>query len=123
MNEIYWLTRLDDVKMLIGFIIAFAVIAIVIGFGTIGFNFDRYYDDEKLKYDMGKKITIISSIILFVFSIGTCFIPNTNEVYMIYGLGGTIDYIKSNEAAKQLPDKCIIALDKYLENVANEQNH
>lgn len=123
MNEIYWLTRLDDVKMLIGFIIAFAVTAIVIGVGTIGFNFDRYYDDEKLKYDMGKKITIISSIILFVFSIGTCFIPNTNEAYMIYGLGGTIDYIKSNEAAKQLPDKCIIALDKYLENVANEQNH
>ena len=39
---------------------------------------------------------------------------------MIYGLGGTLDYIKSNEVAKQLPDKCIIALDKYLEEVDNE---
>lgn len=121
MNEIYWLTRLDDVKLLIGFTIAFAVTVLIFGIGTMGFNFDRDYNDEKLRYRMGKKITIISSIIVFVLSIGTCFIPNTNEAYMIYGLGGTIDYIKSNEAAKQLPDKCIIALDKYLEDVANEQ--
>jgi hypothetical protein len=118
MNEIYWLTRLDDVKTLIGFIIAFTAIALISGIGAMIFNFDRYHDDEKLIYNTAKKITILSSIILFVFSIGTCFIPNTNEAYMIYGLGGTIDYIKSNEVAKQLPDKCIIALDKYLEEEA-----
>lgn len=120
MNEIYWLTRLDDVKVLIGFIIAFAVTALIFGIGAMIFNFDRYHDDEKHMYNTGKKITIISSIIVFVLSIGTCFIPNTNEAYMIYGLGGTIDYIKSNEVAKKLPDKCIIALDKYLEEVDNE---
>lgn len=120
MNEIYWLTRLDDVKLLIGFTIAFAVTALIFGVGTMGFNIDRYYDDEKLRYRTGKKITIISSIIVFVLSIGTCFIPNTNEAYMIYGLGGTIDYIKSNDAAKQLPDKCIIALDKYLTEINDE---
>jgi hypothetical protein len=122
MNEIYWLTRLDDLKTLIGFIIAFGVIALVFSIGAMIFNFDRYYDDEKLIYNTAKKLTIISSIIVFVLSIGTCFIPNTKEAYMIYGLGGTIDYIKSNEVAKQLPDKCIIALDKYLEDVTNKQN-
>jgi hypothetical protein len=120
MNEIYWLTRLDDVKVLFGFIIAFTAIVLIFGGGAMIFNFDRYHDDEKRIYSAGKKITIISSIILFVFSIGTCFIPDTNEAYMIYGLGGTIDYIKSNEVAKQLPDKCIIALDKYLEGANNE---
>ena len=36
---------------------------------------------------------------------------------MIYGIGGTIDYIKSNETAKQLPDKCIKALDKLVDNL------
>ena len=120
MNEIYWLTRLDDVKLLIGFVIGFTVVALVMGLGAMMFNFDGHYDDDKRMYNTGKKITIISSIILFVFSIGTCFIPNTNEAYMIYGLGGTIDYIKSNEVAKQLPDKCIIALDKYLEEANKE---
>ena len=120
MNEIYWLTRLDDVKTLVGFIIAFAVFALIFAIGTTLANFDRHYDDEKLKYRMGKKIAIICSIVVFVFSIGTCFIPTTGEAYMIYGLGGTIDYVKSNEVAKQLPDKCIIALDKYLEEELNK---
>lgn len=119
MNEIYWLTRLDDVKVLLGFIIAFTAIALIFSIGAMIFNFDRYHDDEKRIYNAAKKLTIISSIIVFVFSIGTCFIPNTKEACIIYGVGGTIDYIKSNEVAKQLPDKCIMALNKYLEETIN----
>ena len=41
---------------------------------------------------------------------------------MIYGIGGTIDYVKSNETAKQLPDKYIKALDKLAENLTKEEN-
>jgi hypothetical protein len=74
MNEIYWLTRLDDVKVLIGFIIAFTAIALIFSIGIMIFNFDRYHDDEKRIYNAAKKITIISPIIVLVFSIGTCFI-------------------------------------------------
>ena len=35
-----------------------------------------------------------------------------NDALLIYGVGCTIDYIKSNDKAKQLSDKCIKALDK-----------
>lgn len=49
------------------------------------------------------------------------FIPTTNEALLIYGVGGTIDYIKSNSTAKQLPDKCVKALDKYLDNLTKEE--
>ena len=59
-------------------------------------------------------VTIIVCLINF-------FIPTTNETLMIYGIGGTIDYIKSNDTAKQLPDKCIKALDKWADNI-NEEN-
>lgn len=121
MNEIYWLTRLDDVKTLIGFIIGFSIVALIFGVGNMIYNFDRYYDDEKIKYHMGKKVTIISLIITFVFSISTCFIPNTKEAYQIIGIGKTIEYLKENETAKQLPDKCIQALDKYLTEI-NDRN-
>lgn len=114
MNEIYWLTRLDDVKVLIGFIIAFAVIGLVFGISIMMYNIDRDYANEKREFKLGKQIAIIASIIAFVFAIGTCFIPSTKDAYMIYGIGGTIDYVKSNETAKQLPDKCLQALDKYL---------
>ena len=50
------------------------------------------------------------------------FIPTTNEALMIYGVGNTIDYVKSNETAKQLPDKYIKALDKWIENLTKEEN-
>lgn len=36
---------------------------------------------------------------------------------MIYRVGGTIDYIKENPTAKQLPDKCFKIIDKW----TNEQ--
>ena len=42
---------------------------------------------------------------------------------MIYGIGGTIDYIKSNDTAKQIPDKCINALDKFIDEYVNEDNN
>lgn len=50
------------------------------------------------------------------------FIPTTNQALLIYGVGGTIDYIKSNNTAKQLPDKYVKALDKYLDNLIKEEN-
>lgn len=34
---------------------------------------------------------------------------------MIYGVGSTIDYIKENPTAKQLPDKCVKILDKWVD--------
>ncbi len=44
------------------------------------------------------------------------FYPNTErDIMLIYGIGGTVDYIKQNETAKQLPDKVIMAIDKYLD--------
>lgn len=61
-------------------------------------------------------VTIIACLINF-------FITATNEALMVYGIGGTIDYIKSNKTAKQLPDKCVKALDKYLENLTKEENY
>ena len=34
---------------------------------------------------------------------------------MIYGVGSTIDYIKENPTAKQLPDKWVKILDKWVD--------
>lgn len=41
---------------------------------------------------------------------------------VIEWIGGTIDYIKSNDTAKQLPDKYIKVLDKWAENLTKEEN-
>lgn len=61
------------------------------------------------------------AIVFFVSIFMNLFIPTTNEALLIYGVGGTIDYIKSNDTAKQLPDKCIKALGKWVENLNEEK--
>ena len=48
--------------------------------------------------------------------IGWVFVPKTNEALLIYGVGTTIDYVDNNETIKQLPDKAVQALDKYLDS-------
>ena len=50
------------------------------------------------------------------------FIPTTKEALVIYGVGGTVDYLKANPTAKKLPDKCINALDKWVDSFSTEKN-
>lgn len=57
----------------------------------------------------------------FLLLIAQAFVPTTKQALIIYGVGGTIDYVKSCNKAKQLPDKAIIALDKYLESINEEE--
>ena len=130
MNEVYWITRLDTIC---NFLTAVAVVCFVISIVTDAFamcnKFEaddyeeggKYYKCYMQKFKMFSNyfkrfifVAIIACLINF-------FIPTTNEALMIYGVGGTIDYIKSNDTAKQLPDKCIKALDKWADNI-NEEN-
>lgn len=49
-------------------------------------------------------------------------IPSKKELYLIYGVGSTIEYLKSNPNAKELPDKCIKALERWADSVNEENN-
>ena len=129
MNEIYWITRLDTIcKFLSAVAVVCFIISTVTGifamynrfeaddYAECGKYYDCYIQRFKMFLNYFKRfifVTIIACLINF-------FIPTTNEALMIYGVGGTIDYIKSNETAKQLPDKCIKALDKWADNINDE---
>ena len=130
MNEVYWITRLDAIC---NFLTAVAVVSFLISatmaifamcnkfeandYEEGGKYYNYYIQRFKMFLSYFKRfifVTIIAGLINF-------FIPTTNEALMIYGIGGTIDYVKSNETAKQLPDKYIKALDKYLDNINKEE--
>ena len=131
MNEIYWITRLDVICGFLTFIAVFSVIATVVLFFT-GLikrsDADIYNEGSQTweqyieKYKMYLYFAKRCAIIFFVSVSINFFIPTTNEALLIYGVGGTIDYIKSNDTAKQLPDKCVKSLDKYLDNLTKEEN-
>ena len=118
MTEIYWITRLDSLSCFFGII---AIITGLIGIIILGICIILYVQNELEKVPLKKiwmgliSTCIISSFILI-------FIPSTKDMYMIYGVGSTIDYLKENETAKQLPDKCIKYLDKWVdENLKEEE--
>lgn len=81
-----------------------------------------YEDEEHGVIKRVKMWTKIMSISLVVFALGAIFVPTTSDALLIYGVGGTIDYIKSNKTAQKLPDKCIKALDKYLDEQNSKTN-
>lgn len=123
MNELYWITRLNAIIDCLELIIVIAILAGA--FGAAAYFIMRnetYMDEDKKRIDKGfikaLKIYIPTLIIAVLLRI---FIPTTNEALVIFGIGGTIDYIQQNDTAKQLPDKVINALDAYLDNI-NKKN-
>ena len=134
MSEIYWITRLDSINtislicVIVGVIIS--GIAAVIYYAANG---QRIYDDShgyesSARENEGyantcKGILIWSVPVSIIFSLLMIFIPTTKQGFLIYGLGGTVDYIKQNPTARQLPDKCIKALDKWVESWSIEKKN
>ena len=112
----YWITRLDGV--LVAICVPMAILLFIATLSAI-FYFDVKYasDDERKGY---RKRAVICGSIGLLLLIVQVFIPTTNQALIIYGVGGTIDYVKNSDKAKQLPDKAIIALDKYLESINEE---
>ena len=109
MNEIYWITRVDAVKSMLWAFVAISGCCLIIYY----MFHDEDTDIPKMTKSVIKRIFCFFLCVVFM----QVFIPSKNDMLLIYGLGGTIDYIKGNEKAKQLPDKCIDALEQYVESI------
>lgn len=79
-------------------------------------------DSEPDKYF--QRVTKFVFPIVFIVSLCSyIIIPDTKTLYVIYGVGGTLDYLKENKTSKQIPEKAILVLDKYLnEQLGNNNN-
>jgi len=131
MNEIYWITRLDSINALVlTLMIVSIIVSVIVTLIYYGCNGQRIYDEaynrssESNEYrgymNTCKNILKYSVPTAILSSILTVFVPTTKQAMLIYGVGGTIDYIKSNPTARQIPDKCIQALDKWVDTLITE---
>lgn len=110
MEEIYWITRLDGIhSALVVFLCISGIITVV---SIIGYIIEKCSDEDE-GFDKILKYAAPSSLILTLLLI---FIPTTKEILMIYGVGGTLDYVQSNEKIQQLPDKVVDAIDLFIED-------
>jgi hypothetical protein len=121
MSEIYWITRIGVFHNICEVIMSVSIILIVILLiiKLINSSFD---DVEEKTIKIISKAFISSIVILIISGILYCFTPTSKEMLLIYGLGSTVDYIQNNDKAKQLPDKAVDALNRYLDTVAKEEN-
>lgn len=116
MTEIYWLQVIGNLGCLSNWALVVTIIALITL--TIGYcAFEVYDDDDRAKQAAIVKWLRRSAVGIAISVVGVVFIPNDRELMAIYGIGGTIDYIKSNDKAKELPDKVVDALTKYLETI------
>lgn len=110
----FYLIAIAGNLSIIACILFFVSLIVLIGFTVAYYNYSyNGYNEEKKKTMLSIiKKTFICFILSCIFAI---FVPSYTQMLQIYGIGGTIDYIKSNETAKQIPDKCIKALDLFIE--------
>ena len=114
-SHMYWITRLSSIYD--AFLFVFIIAAIVAGFTGIIILLIGDDKDDNVCFKRVKKYFITAVVAVVLSGIGLVFIPKTNEALLIYGVGTTIDYVDSNETIKQLPDKAVQALDKYLDSL------
>ena len=122
MAEIYWLTRLASIKtMAIILLIVSVIVGISAAIWYINTSEDFMEEERNVLMKLIKtwKSTFVCSLLFGI--LGTIFIPTQREILLIYGLGSTIDFVKSNDKAKQLPDKAVDALTRYLDEIANDK--
>lgn len=118
MSEIYWISRLDYINSL------FIALSVIFGSITVVGFFTHLMceDGDKGTDKLVLKRFYQRALLFFIPSILTVvFIPTSKEAYMIWGVGGTIDYIKSNETIQKLPDKTVQCLDKFIDEYLQEE--
>jgi hypothetical protein len=116
MNELYWLTRLEYIQNFLVIVMSASGIAMFVSFML--WTMAEYTEEirKTLSWLRWAFATLVISSLIFVF------VPSTKEALLIWGVGSTIDYIQENETAKQLPDKCINALNDWVESLSDPKN-
>ena len=118
MNTLYWLTVLGKLGDLFpAIMIITSILLIIIGIGSLIFHVENEENAPLLT-----KATLFCFFTLVTLGLISLFVPTKKELYIIYGVGSAVDYIKDNPDAKQLPTKCIETIDKWAESLSDNNN-
>lgn len=121
---VYLLLILDKVSMLACACVVFSAIAFFIAliFHIVascedGNNINDFSVNQK---NTIKKIKTIALRVLIPAAIVLTFVPNSKQVAIIFTAGGAIEYVQGSEKIKELPDKAVECLDKFVSEYLDE---
>lgn len=123
MSTLYWITVLGNLCTL-SFWALVILIVVIISLGTYALVTvaDAYADEEdkakaRICCKRVGKLALCSIIPILIL----VFVPSTNQLYTIYGVGTVIDYTKGSKEVQKLPDNAVKALNVWLENVNKDK--
>ena len=120
MKELYWIGRLDVIyHVSIVFFIIFLVMS-VIAFLFWNACRDSKFESTRNDAQAGYRVLKVSLPIACISFLLWIFTPSAQESYMIYGIGGTVDWVRNDSVASNLPHKAVEALDVWLDNAKLE---
>lgn len=127
MSDLYWISVIGNIGETICAILFICVVLFlgvglwtVLEYGDHPFMSDKEKEEKQQARAGAKRFLKKTAIVGVIFAVVSIFFPSTKQLYAIYGIGEAIDYVKSNEKARQLPDKVVVALDKWLEEDKEE---
>lgn len=112
MWELYLISRCDAI------LTAFVIVAVVAIFVLAVSGIDYASNG---KGELNSRCFKYCPIILSIFGTLAILTPSKEDALLIFGLGSTIEYIQSNEKAQELPDKCVEALDAWLDSLKDKE--
>ena len=123
MSELYWIMVLDNlcfvasITMIVSGLISAGswVISVICWSEADGEADDD--DSDWRSYRKAKNVASKSFTACIIATAISMFTPSKEQMYMIVGVGTAIDYVQQNEKAKQLPDKCIDALSRWVDSL------
>lgn len=118
MNELYWISVIGKLNTVFWVGVgASLTILFVASFVLFIDGPDSEYEYRKRMLKTCKRCTIIA-LICALCAIAT---PSTKELYLIYGAGTIVDYCKGDSKVKEIPDKAIDALNRYLNSIKEHE--
>ena len=123
MWEVYLISRLDVIVTASWIIFGVLIVAFLIFIGIYiamdGEDMDKY-EQTTFKHVKTCWKTCLG-ILIPCFFIGL-FVPNKNDALAIMGVGTVVDYVQDNKTLQEMPDKCVNALDLWLDDKLNSQH-
>nr|UVX43475.1 MAG: hypothetical protein [Bacteriophage sp.] len=111
---LYFIEQADNLIALLGIILAIVIILFIVC--LIVASIARDEEEKKLGIKHLKKITPLLAVLI----VSVTLIPSTKSCYRIIGLGTVMEYSKTNEKVKELPENFIKAVNNYLEKSQSE---
>ena len=115
MWELYLIATLGDVSFA-STILAVSSLALtaILGVAILTDSFEVESNNVMKKWIKRLLVIFCISLVLAIF------IPSKRDLYLMYGLGSTIDYIKDSDKVKELPDKTVTLINQTLDKLIEE---